>query len=69
MAKAKQQSIPDFSSDEQRLVDEAMQIERIRTQGMWTKRAALMWATLVIAENQGMTAAVDKLILARRKRT
>jgi len=59
---AKQQSIPEFDEDEQKLIDEAMRIDHIRTQGVWVRRAALMWATKVVAEDLGLTAKVDKAV-------
>ncbi len=59
---AKQQSIPDFDEDEQKLIDEAMRIDHIKTQGVWVRRAALMWATKVVADDLGLTAKVDKAV-------
>ena len=50
-----QQSIPRFSESEQELIDAAMEIECIRTQGVWVHRAALMHAKSVIANDSGNT--------------
>lgn len=55
-----QQSIPRFSEAEQKLIDAAMEIDCIRTQGMWVHRAALMHAKLVIADDAGITQLVMK---------
>jgi len=62
MAKSRQQSIPDFNDEEQKLVNEAMRIERINTQGMWVRRAALMWAAKIVAEDRGITAMVSRAL-------
>jgi hypothetical protein len=61
-AMAKQQSIPEFDEDEQKLIDEAMRIDHIKTQGVWVRRAAMMWATKVVADDLGLTAKVDKAV-------
>ena len=67
MAKAKQVSIPKFDAEETLILREAMRIDRIRSRGVWIRRAALMWATQRIAEDRGITAQVDAVIEAENK--
>lgn len=62
---AKQQSIPDFDDDEQKLIDLAMKIEGIRTQGVWVRRAALMWARRVVALDAGLLGKIEVTIQDR----
>lgn len=55
----RQQSIPKFTETERKLVQTAMKIECIRSQGMWVHRAALLHARRVVVEDAGNTAIVD----------
>ena len=55
---SRQQSIPKFSEDEQRIIDLAMRIESHKFQGGWCHRACLMWAKHVIAADDGKEAIV-----------
>ena len=66
MCMAKQQSIPAFDDDEQALIDEAMKIDAIRTQGVWVRMAAVKWARMVIAEDAGLLQRIEEVRERRR---
>ena len=61
MGKQKQQSIPAFDDDEQSLIDQAMKIDAIRTQGVWVRMAAVKWARMVIAEDAGLLQRIEEV--------
>ena len=60
MGRPKQQSIPRFDDEEQALIDEAMKIDAIRTQGIWVRMAALKWARMVIAQDAGLLQKIEQ---------
>ena len=60
MGKGKQQSIPEFDDDEQRLIEQAMKIDAIRAQGVWVRSAAVKWARHVIAMDAGLLERVEQ---------
>ena len=59
MARPKQQSIPQFDDEEQALIEEAMKIDAIRTQGIWVRMAAVKWARTVIAQDAGLLQQIE----------
>ena len=44
----RQQSVPVFTDEEMPLIEMAMKVEAMKSQGQWVKRAAIIWARQVV---------------------
>lgn len=60
----RQQSVPAFTDDEMPLVEMAMRVEAIKSQGQWVKRAAIMWARQVVMSDPAKLEKAIREILA-----
>lgn len=65
-ANPRQQSVPAFTDQEMPLIEMAMKVEAIKSQGQWVKRAAIMWARQVVMSDPAKLEKAISEILAER---
>jgi len=60
----RQQSVPAFTDEEMPLIEMAMKVEAMKSQGQWVKRAAIMWARQVVMSDPAKLQKAIEEILA-----